>query len=276
MPELPEVNTVVEQLKNYSILDRQITAVNIYWPKTLTGYCENEFAEKIKGQKIINVFRRAKYICIELTTGTLLIHLKMTGKLLAQSINNYEMPHKHERASLILDDELVLSFEDQRKFGKWFYVLDTAEKFSQLGPEPFSDEFTAEYLQTKLRNIKQKIKSFLLNQKYIAGIGNIYADESLWRAKILPSRIGQTLTSQEIIDLHQSIKDSLQSGIDNGGTSLGDKGSNYRSVKGDHGSNQHKLQVFQRTGLPCYRCGVLIQKIFLAQRGTHFCQGCQI
>jgi len=273
MPELPEVETIVRELNTNYLIGRTFHDVNVFWERTIGFPAVQDFCKQITKQVIKSISRRGKFIVFTLSQDTLLIHLRMTGKLTI-SKNSHPIS-SHERVSVELDDGRYLHYEDQRKFGKWYLLHDPQSKLDDLGIEPFSKEFTLDFLRKHLKKSSQFIKAFLLNQRYIAGIGNIYADEALWEAKIHPARKACDLTTSEIKLLVQAIRNVLQIGIDNMGTSLGSQRANYLSVSGRRGDNQSQLKVFRREGLLCPRCQTPIIKITVAQRGTHLCPYCQ-
>jgi formamidopyrimidine-DNA glycosylase len=197
----------------------------------------------------------------------------MTGKFLIADAN-CEV-EGHERIRLHLSDKRVLRYEDQRKFGKWYLTRHPEQYLDKLGLEPLSKGFTLKAFKQALAGHSRQIKPFLLDQRYIAGLGNIYVDEALWAAKIHPLRSVKTLNAKETVDLHHAIIEVLKRGVENTGTSLGAARANYFSVSGRRGNNQQALKVFRRNGLPCMRCHTIIQKTVVAQRGTHFCPTCQ-
>lgn len=273
MPELPEVETIVRELNASHLIGKKIIAVKVFWDRTIAFPIPTEFSSQMKGQVIRGISRRGKFIVVTFDHETLLIHLRMTGKL--SFSKNREKISSHERVRLELEDGRFLHYEDQRKFGKWSLVADPDPKFDDLGTEPLSDDFTLQLFQELLQKSSQSIKAFLLNQHHIVGIGNIYADEALWEAKIHPSTKAHLLKLQEVKALHKAIQNVLKQGIANMGTSLGSKMANYFSVSGRRGGNQTQLKVFRKEGLLCPRCQSEIIKIVVAQRGTHLCPNCQ-
>jgi formamidopyrimidine-DNA glycosylase len=222
---------------------------------------------------IQNVSRRGKYIIFTLKTEIMLIHLRMSGRLI---LDRSKKQAPHERVRFILGDGRFLKFEDQRKFGRISLLKDPEEKLSKLGVEPLSPEFTLAYFKKLLTNKKTKIKAVLLNQNILAGLGNIYADETLWEAKIHPERRANTLSDEEIKSLHQAIRKILKLAIEFKGTSLGNTRANFHSSTGKRGGNKSNLSVYKRQNQPCLRCGTQIIKIVSSQRGTHFCPVCQL
>jgi formamidopyrimidine-DNA glycosylase len=273
LPELPEVETIVRELNESSLIDKKISSAQVFWERTIAYPATQEFCAQIAGQTIQNINRRGKFIVLTLNKSSLLIHLRMTGKL---SFSRKEKAlSSHERVRLKLNDGRYLHYEDQRKFGKWYLLPDPQIKFDELGVEPLSKAFTLDAFRNMLVNSSQAIKPFLLNQRHLVGIGNIYADESLWEAKIHPLRKSNSLTLPEIKLLRNAIQHVLKLGIKHHGTTLGSKMANYFSVSRRRGSNQMHLKVFRQEGLHCPRCQTIIIKTVVAQRGTHLCPHCQ-
>lgn len=272
MPELPEVETIARELESSGIRGKTIKDISVYWERTLSPYTVSEFRRKILGQKITSISRRGKLLIFALEDYYLLVHLRMTGKF-SFSANGEHFAH--ERIRLLLSDGRVLSFQDQRKFGRWSLAEDLEEGTSHLGVEPLSDSFTEKFLEKSVKGRKTAIKAFLLSQHCVAGLGNIYVDEALYASGIHPLRQTGSLTSDDIKRLHSSIIKVLEKGIRNQGTTLGAHLANYYSVSGRRGRNQDRLKVFRREGETCEQCGATIQKIRVAQRGTHFCPTCQ-
>lgn len=274
MPELPEVQTIVRELAESGVIGLTITQAQLFWPKTIANLPPDLFCQQISAQKIEHISRRGKFLVFHLTNDTLLVHLRMTGKFLLCHIAQAGAS-SHERVRLYLSDGRVLSYEDQRKFGRWHLTSAPTAVLQTLGVEPLSAEFSLAYFSQLCQRHHATIKPFLLNQRYIAGLGNIYVDEALWLAKIHPLRSTASLSKNELKQLHSAIKEVLQQGVANIGTSLGAKRANYYSVSGRRGENQQKLQVFRRQGLPCQRCGQTLVKLIVGQRGTHICPNCQ-
>jgi formamidopyrimidine-DNA glycosylase len=271
MPELPEVETVARGLR-VSLVGCAITGVEVCWVPTLVPPDPVTFARRLVGQVVSGVERRGKWIVIALDDGdTLLVHLRMTGQLVLEPVHSPD--DRHVRALFSLGDGRRLRFSDQRKFGRIVLTADPQDKLGELGPEPLADDFTAERLQEMLARRRGRIKPLLLNQRFVAGLGNIYADESLWRAGVHPLRQAGGLGSAEVRRLHQGIRSVLQAAINGGGTTLAD--SAYRQPDGRQGEFYDLLAVYGREGQPCVRCGVLIERIVVGQRGTHFCPRCQ-
>lgn len=273
MPELPEVETIVREMREACLAGATVVCAEVFWPRSIAVPDSEDFCSQIVGQRIVQINRRGKFLVFSLSKDTLLVHLRMTGKFLIG--NETDEVTSHERVRLWLDDGRILRYEDQRKFGKWHLLESGEDVLAKLGLEPLSPEFTVKALREMIMRSKMAIKPFLLNQKYVSGLGNIYVDEALWEAKIHPLQSVNSLQPNEIKALHQAIPKVLSKGIENMGTSLGAQRANYFSVSGRRGGNQYRLNVFRRDGSPCPRCGNTILKIVVAQRGTHFCPHCQ-
>ncbi|HSW77187.1 MAG TPA: bifunctional DNA-formamidopyrimidine glycosylase/DNA-(apurinic or apyrimidinic site) lyase [Candidatus Chromulinivoraceae bacterium] len=288
MPELPEVETVCRGLQDL-IVGRIIKAVTHDTPKGFPNAAADVEAFLI-GAKITDIRRRAKVLLIDLSTSyTLVIHLKMTGQMVfvAKSARfgaghpNESLvgalPDRSTRVVFTFDDESHLYFNDQRKFG-WVRLMPTAEVpnidfMKKVGPEPLGEEFTAvEFAERFKRRAKTSIKAALLDQTVIAGVGNIYADESLWGAKIHPKRLVGDITQEEFVRLYTELRSVMNTAIEKGGST--DK--NYVNAEGKKGSYLTFARVFRREGKPCLRCGTTIIKFKVAGRGTHICPHCQV
>jgi formamidopyrimidine-DNA glycosylase len=274
MPELPEVETYVRDLAPI-LSGRRVVDAQVAWPRTIAWPDAEAFAAQIVGQQFEQFGRRGKYMLLGLASGlTMVVHLRMTGHLLVVPADAAAAPHTH--IVMELDDGCRLIFQDSRKFGRIWLVSDTASVLAKLGPEPLDDAFSAQGLAASLRGRTASIKALLLDQHIVAGVGNIYADESLFRARIHPARPGGSLNDAEIMALQSAVRDVLAEGIANAGSSLGASGlQNYSRLGGAPGGFQEKFNVFRRTGQPCPRCGAAIERIVLAQRSTHFCPMCQ-
>lgn len=271
MPELPEVETIVNDLRQ-RLVGRRFTNVAVCWAGSIAEPHLDKFRRRIRGQRILDVRRRGKYLIFSLLgDDSFVVHLKMTGQLLLRPATAER--DKYARLVFDLDDGKQLRFVDMRKFGRVYLVDDPEAIVGELGPEPLTEDFTPEALMRMLRRRWGRIKPLLLNQRFIAGIGNIYADEILFAARIHPTRSADTLTSAEIEGLYRAIRDVLRQGIQNRGTTLDDKA--YRDAEGRAGGNQDNLRVFRRAGQPCPRCGGTIQRIVVGGRGTYFCPRCQ-
>jgi formamidopyrimidine-DNA glycosylase len=268
MPELPEVETVVRGLRK-PLIGRTIQDVWWDWPKVIATPNAAEFTDRIKGQSFRAINRRAKYILCELDHDILAIHLKMTGRLFVSDTADTEDRWVHLR--MPLDNGQHFCFSDARKFGRVYLTTDIEEFAPDLGPEPLVDEFTAEVLRERLTGRQRSIKALLLDQSFLAGVGNIYADEALHLAGIHPLRPANALTDEEMILLHSTIRAVLNAGIQHEGASV----SWYRKPDGTPGESQKHFYVYGREGQPCLKCGQTIEKIRVVQRGTHFCPSCQ-
>jgi len=275
MPELPEVETVVKGLRPI-VEDKIITDVEIR-VEDLIGYPEDnidKFKEELIGSSICAVDRRGKYIIFELDIDkNMIIHLRMTGKLLVSEVEKYRDKHTHVIFSL--DDGQEIRFNNVRKFGR-IYLIDPdhpeqAGGFAELGPEPLSEDLSLEKFKKLFENRRGIIKSLLMNQKFIAGIGNIYADEILFLSGIRPDRTADTLTDMEKEKIYFNMRDILKKGILYGGTTFSD----YVNAFGQEGSFQVELRVYQKEGEECFKCGTPIEKTKIGGRSTYYCPKCQ-
>lgn len=272
MPELPEVETIVRSLRaggmtGENIINRQITSVDCFNPATLvyTGTAE-DCSGALSGSQILAADRRAKYIRIRTEKLWILIHLRMSGDLRCEPETAGPL-RPHDRFVFHFADGMRLVFNDVRKFGRIWVTEDPENVLNGLGIEPLGTDFTSEWLIRRLQGQKRVIKAVLLDQSIIAGIGNIYADESLFDAGILPTRPAGSLTAEECGRLRDSIRKTLEHAIEQNGSSFD------WAYKGGHFQNE--FRVYQRKGEPCPVCGTPIEKITAAQRGTHFCPVCQ-
>ncbi|MBA3534973.1 MAG: bifunctional DNA-formamidopyrimidine glycosylase/DNA-(apurinic or apyrimidinic site) lyase [Ardenticatenales bacterium] len=274
MPELPEVESVVRDLHRAGLVGREIQELTVRWPRTLDRPSVEEARVRLRGARIADVRRRGKFIILDLSTGeSLLVHLRMTGQIDLQLASREPDPHHH--LLLALDHGEELRFRDTRKFGRFYLVAHPDEIVGDLGPEPIDPAFTLEQFRTMMRGRRGTIKPLLLNQSFVAGLGNIYVDEALFRAHIHPERRADTLTEQELVVLFGAMRDVLVEGIENRGTTLGEASTNYLSVAGRRGNNKQNLRVFRRTGHPCPDCGTPIERIIVGQRSSHVCPLCQ-
>jgi formamidopyrimidine-DNA glycosylase len=271
MPELPEVETVARGLRA-ALVGHAINGAKVLWTRSIIPPDPAAFIRRLIGQTITHVGRRGKWLVISLSgDDTLLIHLRMSGRLVIES--EACLDGRHLRVLFLLDDGRRVSFVDQRKFGRLHLTDSPAQVLGDLGPEPLSDGFTPERLEEMLKSRRGHIKPLLLDQRFLAGLGNIYADETLWRARIHPLRAANTLTRAEVQRLHEAIRAVLASAIASGGTTLEDAA--YRQADGQAGEFAGELAAYGRTGQPCPRCGQAIRRIKVSQRGTHFCPHCQ-
>ena len=269
MPELPEVETFVRALRR-PLVGRAIAGLRNDWPRHIAQPAPDELAARIIGRRIEAIDRRGKYLVFTLSDDeTLVIHLKMSGHLSVVPGDTPPDPYAH--TVFLLDDGRELRFRDPRKFGRVYLVRDPAQVVGPLGPEPLGDDFTVEQLAARLAGRRRVLKPLLLDQTFIAGIGNIYADEALFDAGLLPTRRSDTLTEEEIAALHRAIRKVLALGIEREGASI----STYVKPDGEMGDMQNAVAVFRRTGFPCYTCGEPITRIVLGGRSTHFCPNCQ-
>ena len=269
MPELPEVETIARQLRERGVEGREILAVRIDWPRMVEPLTPAAFTQAICGTKIKTVGRTGKWIHIELSSGQhWMVHLRMAGSFSKRR-------SKFDRGEILLSSGMKLYFRDTRKFGRWKLVDDPQEILGKLGPDALSTSFTADYFESILTNRKRAIKPLLLDQALIAGIGNIYADEALWKTAIHPQRISSSLSSQERKTLYRAIRYVLRIGVQNRGTSLGKGQTNYRDMDGESGHHRQRVKAYGRRGLPCCRCKTPLIKIVVAQRGTTLCPACQ-
>ena len=282
MPELPEVETVRRGL-NKLTTDLPIQGGEVLLPRTLAYPNDVEqFWQGITGSAIASWHRRGKYLLAQLDdrsqqpAGWLGVHLRMTGQLLWVQQNS--TLQKHTRIRLLFPQNNELRFVDTRTFGKFWYVPPETEVESiitglqKLGPEPFAKNFSLEYFTDKLHNRRRHIKTLLLDQAVVAGIGNIYADEALFKSGIKPNTVAANLTARQIKHLHASIIDVLQTSIDKGGTTFSDF-LNLLGVSGNYGDS---ALVYGRKEQPCRVCGTPIDKIKLGGRSSHFCPKCQV
>jgi len=270
MPELPEVETVVRGLRD-DVVGQTIIEAQVYWEREIANLPPDSFLQRIKGQRIIKLWRRAKYIVFTLTDAYMLVHLKMTGRLYVAAPGHKQSADKWVRVLFTMDDGMELRFSDSRKFGRVYLTSDLAEITAKLGPEPLEESFTLNVFKQRLSGRSGLIKPLLLNQEFIAGVGNIYADEALWRAGIDPRRKANTLKPEELGRLYAGIRGALLDGIRHEGASI----NWYRKPDGTRGEVQNHFAVYGRASEPCTQCGAVITKIWLAQRGTHFCPHCQ-
>ncbi len=241
------------------------------WERTIASPPPQEFAARITGQTFRAASRRAKYILCELDYDVLVVHLRMTGRLYVAEDEARNEADKWVHFRLQLDGGQQLRFSDSRKFGKVYLTDDINSLTGKLGPEPLVDDFTVDVLRQRLSGRRKNIKALLLDQSFIAGIGNIYADESLHLAGIHPLHSADMLTSAQIVALQGTIRDVLNAGIEHEGASI----DWYRKPDGTRGAAQNHFYVYGREDEPCLVCGNLIKKMRVAQRGTHFCPVCQ-
>jgi len=280
MPELPEVETIVRSLRNPSdwpladeqsfheragVIGRQVRAVDLLWAKTLATPTPAEFRRQMAGQVVKDVTRRGKFIVFTLTEATLLLHLRMSGDV---RVEEQSKPlQTHDRLTITFIDGVRLVFNDTRKFGRAWLVADPQEVLGNLGPEPLDPALTGADLYQRWHSSARAIKTLLLDQSLLAGVGNIYSDEGLFLAKIHPLTPGKELTVVDCDRLLQGIRSVLQDGIRRNGASIDWV---YRG-----GDFQNHFKVYQRTGEACDVCGNPIEGLVIGQRSSHFCPVCQ-
>lgn len=251
------------------LVGHTILGVEVQWEGAIALPGPAEFSDLLPGQRIEGVERRGKFVILRLSGYDLLIHLRMTGQLLVVASGEQSGP-RHLRVALVLDGKRLL-FNDTRKFGRMYLVSDRCQVLGNLGPEPLASDFTPERLGAQLGGRRVSIKSLLLNQRLLAGVGNIYADEALHTAGIAPQRQACTLSREEIIALYKGLREALQRAIHNRGTTLSD----YRDAQGRKGGHREYLRVYGRAGQPCLRCGAPIQRDRIGGRSSYYCAACQ-
>jgi len=270
MPELPEVETIARKLcvgapGQPALVGRCILGADLLWERTLAEPSPTEFILRLTGQVIEDIGRRGKFLYIRLTRDWLFYHLRMSGDLLVRTSGT--PGETHDRLVLELDGDIQLVFNDARKFGRVWLVDEVDRVVGNLGPEPLDEGFTGESLFTRLHATHRQLKPLLLDQTFLAGLGNIYVDEALNLAKLHPLTPANRLTVEQAGRLLESIRTVLRDGIARSGASIDWV---YRG-----GDFQNYFRVYQRTGKPCPECGTAIARIVVGQRGTHFCPHCQ-
>jgi len=274
MPELPEVETIARILRvgrsdspvQPALVGRHILGANLLWERSLAEPSSAEFAGRLTGQVIEDIGRRGKFLYLRLTRDWLLYHLRMSGDLLVRPTGS--PTETHDRLVLELDGNIQLVFNDARKFGRVWLVDEVDQVVGNLGPEPLDDGLTAQSLYSRLHTTHRQLKPLLLDQTFLAGLGNIYVDEALNLAKLHPLTPANHLSLEQAERLLESIRTVLQDGIARNGASIDWV---YRG-----GDFQNYFRVYQRTGEPCPECGTPIARIIVGQRGTHFCPHCQL
>ncbi len=274
MPELPEVETIARSLRGV-LLGRRLGASRVRWRPTLGGLSPRAFAGAIEGACVHAVDRRGKFVVIGLerpgaAAGALLVHLRMTGRLQVDPAD--EPPGPWERVRIELDDGRLLRFVDPRKFGRVLFRARSGAELAALGPEPLGEGFTLATFAPALRARRRALKPLLLDQTFLAGLGNIYVDESLHRARLHPLARSDRLAPPEVARLWRSIRSVLSRAIEREGSSFDGF---YRTPEGRPGSYQHLFRVYGRAGESCLRCRAVIRYLRVAQRGTHVCPRCQ-
>lgn len=271
MPELPEVEHIRQGLDAF-LPGRRIERIVITWPGVLATHAPDTFARAVLGLTFGSVSRRGKYLILRLAPYELLIHLRMTGRILAaETIQPEWEEHPHVRAIFGLDGGARLYMRDLRKFGRISLVADAGTIVGRLGPEPLAADLSLERFSQMLSEHRRQLKPLLLDQHAIAGLGNIYVDEVLWMARLHPLRRSNTLQDLEIRLLYDALQSVLGEAVGHGGTTLRD----YRGADDREGAHQNSLSAYGRTGQPCPRCSTPIVRIVVGQRGTHLCPVCQ-
>lgn len=274
MPELPEVETV-RRLIRPRLVGRTIESARVAWTRTLGGASPASFARAVGGARVADVRRRGKFVVCDLErggrgAGALLVHLRMTGRLHVEAPTAEAGPYV--RVRLGLDDGRELRFVDVRKFGRFLFRKEPEDVLGGLGPEPLEEGFTPDVLRAGLLRRRRLLKPLLLDQTFVAGLGNIYVDEALHRARLHPTIASDRVSRRASAALHAAVRTVLAEAIEREGSSFD---AFYRTPEGRPGSYQHQFRVYGRDGLPCLACGREIRRIVVAQRGTHLCPRCQ-
>ena len=273
MPELPEVETVRRALEP-ALVGRTIERAEIADARLTRPEEPQLVAAELDGERVATVERRGKYLVIRFESGrALLVHLRMTGSFRTAPAGGAD-DNPYRRAVVRLDDGSDVAYRDVRRFGTWLLLEpDEIEPYLavRLGPEPLEEGFTPRVLRDRLAGRRAPLKAALLDQRTVAGLGNIYADEALWRAKLHPRREAGTLTAAEIRRVHTGIREALEMGVARQGSTLRD----YRQPDGASGSMQDEFKAYGRLGEPCERCGTPIDRIVVGGRGTWYCPRCQ-
>jgi len=265
MPELPEVESIARKLEP-SLVGKTIKEADLRWARTLATPSPKNFRKQIQGQKIEAVSRRAKYFILQLYDYQLLIHLRMSGDLYIR--NGKIKAEKHDRLIIKISGNKSLVFNDTRKFGRVWLTATPQDILGKLGPEPLERGFTPQWLYKSLQEKHRQLKPLLLDQTFLAGLGNIYTDEALHIAKLHPQGRSDLVSQEQAKALHEAIRKVLKEGIRRNGASIDWV---YRG-----GEYQNYFRVYDREGKPCNVCGTHIQKLVVGQRGTHICPTCQI
>ncbi|HLR08378.1 MAG TPA: DNA-formamidopyrimidine glycosylase [Bacillota bacterium] len=273
MPELPEVETIKNTLK-HRVLDKTIESVNVYWPNIIKLPADiDQFKQLLKGQTIQGINRKGKFLLYRLTDYVLVSHLRMEGKYSLHKAG--DAIEKHTHVIFRFTDGTELRYKDVRKFGT-MHVFKKGEELrhkplNQLGPDPFTESFTPDYLFSKLKRTKRVIKTALLDQTIVAGLGNIYVDETLFKARIHPLTQSNHLTKKDVNKIYEETRTTLNRAIEQGGTTI----RSYVNSQGEIGMFQQELFVYGQVDKPCKHCGELITKMKVGGRGTHICPNCQ-
>ena len=275
MPELPEVETIARALRQggrggEAILGWTIQSAHVLWARTVASPDPETFVARVAAQSVSAVNRRGKFLMLELSRDRLLIHLRMTGDLRVEPVQTPDGAlmrlQPHDRLAVNFDNGMRLAFNDPRKFGRVWLVGDPVEVIGKLGPEPLDSDLSPDLFYAALQKRgRRQIKPLLLDQSFLAGLGNIYTDEALFSAGIHPLSLAGGISPEQAEKLWRAIRSVIEEGIRRNGASFDWV---YRGGK-------FEFQVYQRTGKPCVRCGALVQKCMVGQRGTHFCPICQ-
>jgi formamidopyrimidine-DNA glycosylase len=272
MPELPEVETIVRQIRP-ALVGRRVQRVRLGWAGVVQRPSARAFRSGVAGRLIETVGRRGKYFLLGLDDGRWLVgHLRMTGRLYLQGTPGQDVRPEWLRAVFELDDDRRLVFADVRKFGRLALVDDPADALPPLGPEPLSSEVDGEWMKAALASRRRQLKPLLLDQSFLAGLGNIYVDESLHMAGLHPLRLSHRVPGERAARLADTIRQVLRTAIGAGGSSFDGF---YRTPEGRPGRYQEAFRVYGREGRPCRGCGRPIRRIVVGQRGTHLCTRCQ-
>ncbi len=270
MPELPEVETIRQNLRRGgatlpSILGWNVESAQVLWARSLVMPGVDEFKRRLIGQQVVDIGRRGKFLIVELSKDALLIHLHMSGDLVVEE--NREPVATHCRVAIEFENGQRLAFIDARKFGRLWLTAEKETILSDLGPEPLDDAFQAQDLYRRLHAHRRRLKPLLLDQTFLAGLGNIYADEALNLARLHPLMLSNQVSAADAERLWRAIRAVIEEGIQRNGASIDWV---YRG-----GEFQNYFRVYQRTGQPCRECGEAIQRIVIGQRSAHFCPNCQ-
>ncbi len=269
MPELPEVETIVRQLAG-CLVGQHIVDTVVYWPPTVATHTPDDFAAALQGRAISSVRRRAKYVIIGVPPQVLIIHLRMTGRLCLGDTVASPCADDYVRVRWLFGAE-ALRLSDLRKFGRVYLVDDAEQVLGGLGPEPFDETLTDSTFAAMLHSRRRQLKPLLLDQHFMAGLGNIYVDEALWRARLHPLTRADTLSPCQAGGLLAAIRSTLNDAITHGGTTLRD----YRNAYNEAGGYGRALAVYGRAGKSCPRCGAPIRRLVVGERGAHVCEQCQ-
>jgi len=277
MPELPEVETIVRDLRDV-LVGETVQAVEIHWPRIVATPTAEGLSERLVGRTVRAVARRGKFLVLRLDEGALIVHLRMTGQIVwgppGRSSDSPEAPgcvDPHVHVVLRMRSGATLCYRDVRKFGRFYLVEDPESVLGGLGLEPLDESLTPEGLHVLLVGRRRRLKDLLLDQTFLAGLGNIYVDEALWEARLSPRRVASTLTVEESARLYGALRAVLVRAIAARGTTFSD----YRDALDRPGGNRPNLAVYGRRGEPCPRCGAAVERAVVAGRGTHYCPCCQ-